>query len=81
MYHQTMASQVLTSIPVHSHVVRRLKSLKAADQTWDDFLMDMAEDYVPSGWYAEIDRRRRRGEDVPMEQVLRRSQSLARKGR
>lgn len=76
-----MAAQAPISIPVHSHVVRRLKSLKGANQTWDDFLMDMAEDYVPAGWYAEIERRRSQGADVSMEQVLRRSHAVARKGR
>ncbi len=81
MYHPTVASQTLTSIPVHSDVVRRLKALKAANQTWDEFLTDMAEDYVPPGWYEEIERRRGPGVDVPMEQVIRQPRSLARKGR
>lgn len=75
-----MASQSLTSIPVHSNVVRRLRSLKSADQTWDDFLMDMADDYIPPGWYDEIERRRGPGHDVPMAKVLQRSRNLASKG-
>lgn len=76
-----MATQTITSIPVHSHVVRRLRSLKSADQTWDEFLMDMADDYVPPGWYAEIERRRGPGEDIPMRVLLRRSRALAATGR
>jgi len=76
-----MASHSLTSIPVHSDVVRRLRSLKSADQTWDDFLTDMADDYVPPGWYDEIERRRGPGVDLPMEDVLRRSRELASKGK
>ncbi len=75
-----MAGSSLTSIPVHSNVVRRLRSLKSADQTWDDFLMDMADDYVPPGWYDEIERRRGPGADIPMDQVLQRSRELHRKG-
>lgn len=79
-YSQLMGSSPLTSIPVHSDVVRRLRTLKSADQTWDQFLMDMADDYVPPGWYEEIERRRGPGLDVPMEDVLRKSRRLAAKG-
>ena len=43
-----MAANPLTTIPVHAAVVNRLRTLKTADQTWDDLLSDMAEDYVPS---------------------------------
>ncbi len=80
-YGHTMANSTLTSIPVHSNVVRRLRSIKSADQTWDDFLMDMADDYAPPGWYAELDRRRGPGVDVPMKDVIRRSRELAAKGK
>jgi hypothetical protein len=76
-----MASNHLTSIPVHADVVRRLRTLKTADQTWDDFLSEMAEDYVPPGWYGEMERRRQSGEDIPAAVVLRRSRELARRGR
>ena len=75
-----MASNPLTSIPVHSDVVRRLRSLKTADQTWDDFLLDMAEDHVPPGWYAELERRRAAGVDISGSEVLRRSRAKARSG-
>jgi hypothetical protein len=75
-----MASNPLTSIPVHSNVVRRLRSLKTADQTWDDFLLEMAEDHVPPGWYAELERRRTVGVDVAGPEVLRRSRAKARSG-
>jgi hypothetical protein len=75
-----MASNPLTSIPVHSDVVRRLRSLKTADQTWDDFLSEMADDHVPPGWYAELERRREGGLDIPGPEVLRRSKAKARSG-
>ena len=76
-----MAGGSITSIPVHSEVVRRLRSLKSADQTWDDFLMDLADDYVPSRWYSEVERRSGAGEDVSVGSVIRRSRELALKGR
>jgi hypothetical protein len=76
-----MATHALTSIPVHSDVVKRLRTLKTASQTWDEFLTEMAEDYAPAAWYAEMDRRRGSGEDIPVAPVLRRSRELARSGR
>ena len=76
-----MASNALTTIPVHSDVVKRLRALKTADQTWDDFLTDMAEDYAPPGWYAEIERRRHTGSDVSGPAVVRRSRELSTRGR
>jgi len=76
-----MASNPLTSIPVHSDVVRRLRTLKTADQTWDAFLSEMAEDYAPPGWYAEMERRRHGGVDVPGERIIRRSRQRAKQGR
>lgn len=76
-----MGGGALTSIPVHSDVVSRLKSLKSADQTWDEFLMDMADDYIPPGWYDEIERRRGPGVDIPMGQLMQRSRELASKGK
>jgi hypothetical protein len=75
-----MASNPLTSIPVHSDVVRRLRSLKTADQTWDEFLLEMAEDHVPAGWYAEVERRRTEGANIAGPVVLHRSRANARKG-
>jgi hypothetical protein len=62
-------------------VVQRLRSLKTADQTWDEFLLEMAQDYVPPGWYAEMERRRHAGEDASGESVLKRSRELAHRGR
>jgi hypothetical protein len=76
-----MALNPLTTIPVHADVVRRLRSLKTADQTWDTFLTEMAEDYVPPGWYEEMERRRSAGEDVAGPIVLARSRKLAARGR
>jgi hypothetical protein len=76
-----MAGGPLTSIPGHAEVVRHLRSLKTADQTWDEFLTEMAEDYVPPGWYAETERRRIEGPDVTETAVFARSRELATHGR
>jgi len=75
-----MASNPLTSIPVHADVVRRLRSLKTADQTWETFLTEMAEEYVPPGWYGEMERRKVDGKDVAGREVLARSRGLAARG-
>lgn len=73
-----MASNAITTIPVHSDVVRRLRSLKTADQTWDDLLLEMAEDYVPRFWVEELERRARdaAADDVPAEVVFRKSEKV-----
>lgn len=81
IYHNGMATNPLTSIPVHSDVLRHLRTLKTADQTWDDFLLEMSRDYVPPGWYNEMERRRKAGVDVAGDAVLKRSHVLARLGR
>ncbi|HLM90640.1 MAG TPA: hypothetical protein VK424_01085 [Thermoplasmata archaeon] len=41
----------------------------------------MAEDYVPPGWYTEMERRRIEGPDVAGTAVLARSRELATRGR
>ncbi len=76
-----MASNSLTSIPVHSDVVRRLRSLKTADQTWDSLLAEMAEDYVPAAWYNMMERRRLAGRDVSGDEIISRSRLRAQRGR
>lgn len=70
-----MSSNPITSIPVHADVVRRLRALKTADQTWDDFLQEMAEEYVPHSWVEEMERRATEtaDQDVPGEEVFRSS--------
>jgi hypothetical protein len=72
-----MASNTLTTIPVHAEVVRRLRTLKTADQTWDDFLLELASDYVPRSWVEELERRSRdsASKDISGDDVFRRSRS------
>jgi hypothetical protein len=40
------AANALMTIPVHSEVVKRLRSWKTAEQTWDAFLLELARDYA-----------------------------------
>ena len=53
-----MASEdLVTSIPVHQSTLRALRGAKTADQTWDDFLMALADDYIAPSLRAELNRR------------------------
>lgn len=50
-------SKGLTSISLHSAVWHRLHGLKTANQTWDDFLLELSRDCVPRSWVEELERR------------------------
>jgi hypothetical protein len=50
-------NDAVTSIPVHQSTLNALKGAKSADQTWDDFLRALADDYIPPALRAELDRR------------------------
>jgi len=75
-----MASNTLTTIPVHAEVVKRLRTLKTADQTWDDFLLELASDYVPRSWVEELERRSRTSasKDIAGDDVFHQSRSMRR---
>lgn len=61
-----MASEdVVSSIPVHRSTIRALQGVKTADQTWDDFLMALADDYLSPSLRRELDRRLSSEEVVP----------------
>ena len=47
----------ITSIPVHQATLRALRGAKSADQTWDDFLLALADDYIAPALRRELDRR------------------------
>ncbi|NNN17767.1 MAG: hypothetical protein HKL79_05355 [Thermoplasmata archaeon] len=49
----------VTSIPVHQSTLRTLRGAKMADQTWDDFLLALADDYISPTLKADLDRRLR----------------------
>lgn len=49
----------VTSIPVHQSTLRALKGTKMANQTWDDFLLALADDFIAPSLQAELNRRLR----------------------
>lgn len=51
------ASDSVTSIPVHRSTLEALRSAKSAAQTWDDFLLALADDYIAPALKRELDRR------------------------
>ena len=51
----------MTSIPVHSGVLKELQARKTGGRTWDEFLLELLEDYDPPEWLAELEKRRRVG--------------------
>ena len=59
------SEDVVSSIPVHRTTIRALQGVKTADQTWDDFLMALADDYLSPSLRNELDRRISSEEIVP----------------
>lgn len=47
----------VTSIPVHQSTLRALRGVKSAEQTWDDLLIALADDYISPALKRELDRR------------------------
>ncbi|MCI4352367.1 MAG: hypothetical protein L3K14_03145 [Thermoplasmata archaeon] len=76
-----MSGSPMTSIPVHADVLHRLQVRKTGGKTWDEFLLELVEEYDPPEWVAEMERRRKHGRDVSSEHVLRLHTTLQRKGR
>jgi predicted CopG family antitoxin len=71
----------MTSIPVHADVLRRLQARKTGGKTWDEFLLELAEDYDPPEWIEELERRKARGRDVSSATIERLHEELKRRGR
>ena len=76
-----MSANPMTSIPVHADVLRRLQVRKTGGKTWDEFLLDLVEDYDPPEWIAEMERRWRRGRDVSGTSIERLHEELQQQGR
>ncbi|MCI4318785.1 MAG: hypothetical protein L3K23_01460 [Thermoplasmata archaeon] len=76
-----MSANPMTSSSVHADVLHRLQDRKSGSKTWDEFLLDLLEDYDPPEWIAEMDRRRRRGRDVTRLSIERTHAELKRQGR
>jgi hypothetical protein len=50
----------VTSIPLHQSTLRVLQRVKSAAATWDEFLINLTEDYLSPSLQAELDRRLKR---------------------
>jgi hypothetical protein len=58
-------SDAVTSIPVHQSTLQALRGTKMADQTWDDFLLALADDFISPSLRSELDRRLRTERIIP----------------
>ena len=63
------APDAVTSIPVHQSTLRALRGAKMADQTWDEFLLALADDYIAPSLKAELDRRLKTEKVIPGSEI------------
>jgi hypothetical protein len=75
-----MSASPRTSNPGHADVLRRLQSRKTGGKTWDEFLLELMEEYDPPEWTAELERRRKHGRDISAESILLMHTELQRQG-
>ncbi len=71
----------MTSIPVHTEVLQELQSRKTGGKTWDDFLLELLEDYDPPEWLAELETRRKKGRWLPAGDLDRVHEQLRSRGK
>ncbi len=71
----------MTSIPVHSEVLQELQTKKTGAKTWDQFLLELLDDYDPPEWLAELEERRKKGRWLPSGELDRIHEELLRKGK
>ncbi len=71
----------MTSIPVHADVLHELQNRKVGSKTWDEFLLELLEDYDPPEWLAELEERRKKGRWLPSGELERVHEGLGRRGR
>jgi hypothetical protein len=76
-----MTSNPMTSIPVHADVLHKLQARKTGGRTWDEFLLELVEDYDPPEWIFEIERRRKSSRDVSGDRIEQLHTELQRQGR
>jgi hypothetical protein len=76
-----MSAGKMTSIPVHSDVLKELQARKTGGRTWDEFLLELLEDYDPPEWLAELEKRRRQGAWLPAGELERIHAGLLKNGR
>ena len=76
-----MSAGRMTSIPVHSDVLQELQARKSGGRTWDEFLLELLEDYDPPEWLAELEKRRKEGRWLPAGELDRVHERLRRRGK
>lgn len=76
-----MSVDRLTSIPVDSRGLQELRARKAGDETWDEFLLELLEEYDPPEWLADLETRRREGRWLPAGELERVHEQLKLRGR
>jgi hypothetical protein len=78
---EVMSAGKMTSIPVHSEVLHELQARKTGGRTWDEFLLELLEDYDPPEWLADLERRRTKGRWLPAGELERVHEELRSRGR
>jgi hypothetical protein len=71
----------MTSIPVHADVLRQLQDRKVGSKTWDQFLLELLDEYDPPEWLAELEARRKKGRWLPEGALGRVHEELRQRGR
>jgi hypothetical protein len=51
------ATDAITRIPLHQSTLRVLQRVKSAAETWDEFLLNVTDDYLAPSLRAELDGR------------------------
>jgi hypothetical protein len=78
---KVMSASKMTSIPVRSDVLQELRVRKTGGKTWDEFLLELLEDYDPPEWLAELERRRKKGRWLSAGELESVHEGLRRRGR
>ncbi len=76
-----MSASRMTSIPLHTDVLRELQARKTGGKTWDEFLLELLEEFDPPEWLAELEARRKTGRWLATGQLDRVHDRLRRQGK
>jgi hypothetical protein len=76
-----MSASTATTITVSQTTRKRLGSLREGDQTYDEVIESLLAAHPNRLTWAELGRRLRSGEDIPIEHVIAESQALRARGR
>ena len=64
-----MATDRMTSIPVHASTVRMLQPFKRGDMTWDDVLIVFIVEHVPEEFVRAMIQEAEKGPGIPFDEV------------